>query len=838
VPLVAETNFYSAETLKKWLPEWALAPVPTKVEGPLIQLRRVVESREPSTVSTLRMALDETKGSVEIGDEGPFLINDLRIPGDARVIRARPGFRPIIRIERPTLDAVRSLPGVIVLEGKNVILDSLDIIVNLRDLSSAQTAFFCCKGASLTVRNCSITLVGQSSQPFSLIRAEGSVSRGSRIRFERTLLRGSVSSGFDLLGGTVDVVVRSSVFMGSQGPIVRVLNQDRTSDHRFSVVGSVLACRGPGFEIANPKPGKEPGLKPLVIRSFDTAFGRFQGAGIASVVAFDNAIASPRGCVDWFGQQNLFCGWRGFLASGEDRSIQVPNLAALRSTWNGSDLSSQEIPTAWPMPARLGQSVPQELSPFVPGREAALGQVALPRAFLGAKTFWSFPSPILPVPSVFTASSTPNALSTAVARFNTKEGLGRSDGLTYNPAPTAHSEPTTGSSIVDLLFDTDAPQWHGDLGYFLREKMAESAKHARVRVRGSGPRRCSPVRLPDGLVLEIRIEPPVNGDTEWLSWSPEAEAEGRALLELHGGTLVLSQLRLRADESAAIESLIHVEEGNLVLHRCQLTAPPGSEARTNRLVSFVAATTRPGGRESGTAVFAAEPDRPVCTLAQSVLITNGKAMRVEIGRGLVSLTQCALASGGDAIELLPARVACSRFDADVWLDHCSLASESNIIRFGPWLGHEPGPDRPWLITSTNCAFLGTYDRRVSETVLLRADEEALAHGSVFWQGTGDAMEIDAFTAVGREPPINRPRDVLYQWINFWGNNHVREVTGPRTGYNQPSVRLYERLHPGRIEPADLILDPDYHPGRGRLDVGADLSLQGIDRRPPLGGRRR
>ena len=60
----------------------------------------------------------------------------------------------------------------------------------------------------------------------------------------------------------------------------------------------------------------------------------------------------------------------------------------------------------------------------------------------------------------------------------------------------------------------------------------------------------------------------------------------------------------------------------------------------------------------------------------------------------------------------------------------------------------PGPDRPWLITSDHNAFLGTYDRRVSETVLLRADEEAMAQGTVFWQGTGDAVEVDAFTAVG------------------------------------------------------------------------------------------
>ena len=123
-------------------------------------------------------------------------------------------------------------------------------------------------------------------------------------------------------------------------------------------------------------------------------------------------------------------------------------------------------------------------------------------------------------------------------------------------------------------------------------------------------------------------------------------------------------------------------------------------------------------------------------------------------------------------------------------------------------------------------------------MLLRVDEEAMALGTVFWQGSGDAAEVDAFTAVGTEPPSGRPRDVVFQWVNFWGGNHMLDITGPRTGSNLPSVRLAERLRPGRIEPSDLILDPDYHPGRAQLGVGADLSRQGIHRRAGAGGRRR
>lgn len=184
-------------------------------------------------------------------------------------------------------------------------------------------------------------------------------------------------------------------------------------------------------------------------------------------------------------------------------------------------------------------------------------------------------------------------------------------------------------------------------------------------------------------------------------------------------------------------------------------------------------------------------------------------LKATIGRGLIAVGQSALAAGTDAIDARPALVARARFDADLVLDHCTIASEANILRLGPWPGREPGPDRPLLVTSTNCAFLGSYERRVS-TVLLRADEQAMAHGTLFWQGNGDAVEVDCFTAAADEPVSNRSRDVVFQWVNFWGGNHLSEITGPHSVSNLPSVRLWERLKPGRVEPSDLILDPTYH----------------------------
>ncbi len=840
-PPAPVTAAYTAETLKKYLPEWALAPVPTRVEGPLIQVRRVAGSREPTLFPSLRLALNETKGTIEIADEGPFPINDFRVPGESRLIRARPGFHPIIRIDRANLAPVWSLPGVIVLDGKSLILDSLDLIANLRDLTSAQTSLFCCTGANLTVRNCTITLINPLNQPFTLVRAEGAATRGCRVRFEKTLIRGAVTSAFDLGKGAVDVAVRDTVFLGSQGPLVRVLDPEKKGNQRFSVVGGVLACRGPGFELKEvPDGDAQRKSAPLVVRAFDTVFGRFQGAGIASIVYSERPAASPRDRVDWLGEQNLYCGWKGYYASGPEQTLRVPSLAAFRSTWNGTDQNSREILASWPQPQHLGQAVPADLGPFVPGREPALAEAATPRPFLGRKTLWTLPPPAVPVLVGLTGAAAPEAQLNSLKASGITEKIRieeRDRALAARKAGGGAAGPAL-AGLLDLAFDTDSAPWQGDLGAFLRDKLTDEVKHARVRVHGSGPRHSSPVRLRDGLVLEIRVEPPVHRDSEWPSWQPGAESRGRALFELHGGTLMLSQVRLRADESAAVDCLIQVEDGDLILHRCQLAAPAGTEARTPRLVEFSAASTRPRSTIAHSGLFASEPDRPVCIILESTLITGGSALQATLGRGLVAISQSALAAGIDAIEMIPAAVARARFNADLVLDHCTLASEANIIRLGAWQGRDPGPDRPWLVTSRNCAFLGSYDRRVSETVALRVDEEAMAHGTVFWQGSGDAVDVAAFTAAVDEPVASRTRDVGFQWVNFWGSNHQTEITGPRSGSNLPSVRLFEPLKPGRVEPSDLILDPSYHLSRPQLDVGADLSLQGISRRPPGAGRRR
>ena len=397
---------------------------------------------------------------------GRSLINDLRIPGETRLIRARAGFRPIIRIDRPVLDAVRAQPAVFVLEGKTLILDSLDIIINVRDLPASQSCLFSCSGANLTLRNCTITLVNPANQPFTLIRAEGSAARGSRIRLEGSLIRGLLTSGFELASGSVDVAMRDTVFLGSQGPIVAGVGpgggpsvlrgrvRARRSRPRSSRCRTELSLRGRDRRL-------------LTVRSFDTAFGRFQGAGIASVIATNNATASPvearrlgRAGQPVLRLEGILCQRRGTHDPGAE-------LASFRSTWNGSDQSSQEILAPWPQPADLTEVVPADLAPFLPIRESAPDRAAVPTPFLKAKTIGTFPTPEVPLPLVL-------ARVAPVRRFRRPATLAsracRPGALDYKLSNESHNSRLpnsfpgtmlpTSPTASDFVFDADSAEWH------------------------------------------------------------------------------------------------------------------------------------------------------------------------------------------------------------------------------------------------------------------------------------------------------------------------------------------------------------------------------------------
>ncbi|AMV36333.1 serine/threonine-protein kinase [Planctomyces sp. SH-PL62] len=790
---------YPVEVLGNYLPDWARKPVATQVDGPTTVVRRAADDKDAGAVSSLRLALDVPRGVVELADVGPFTVDDLRVSGEARVIRSRPGYRATVLIEGPKLDAVRALPGVFSLDGRELTLDSLDLVVNVRDLGMNQRALFHGSGFRLTLRNCTVTIFNPARAPFAFLRADDATRppRPSRVRIEDSLIRGDVATLLELNRGQVDVAAFRSI-LAVEGPLVRTPDAAPQAEHRLFMLGAVAGCRGPFIDLGGG-PRSDAQARRLRVRAFDSVLGRFHGTGVASLTSSDLPDADLGRMLDWAGSNNQFAGWAGYFCTGPEHTIRSRNLAAFRSTWNTDGATSREISTEWPDTPWVADLAPTTLRPYVPGWEAIVDAVAQSRPYLIYRTLLNFPTPATP-------------------------GIAAPSG----PLPPG---------AVDLTFDADASTpYDGDLGAFLRDRAGAAGGRLRVRVVGSGTRRFTPVRLPAGSTVEIRVEPPADPVAASLVFAPAPGVEGEALIAATGGVLSLSGLRFRVEEETRINSLIRVDDGSLALRLCELSVPTGLE-RPPILVSFRAATTRPRPSPVESSPLIDAPDRPVAVLSECVLTTTGDALHAEVGSGLVALSRCILAARGDAIELHPARVSRSRFLADLIVERCTVAVGGAAVRMSAWPGEAPGPDRPWLVSSSDTAYVDFSERPPRTSVLCRADVDCFAQGQVFWSQRNDAIEVQGYAAAGEAPLPNRTRDVVAQWIDLWGGTHIREVSGPRTGAAAPTVRLRGRGRGGRIEATDLILEPNPNAARPRFDVGAPASVLELGR-PPAPGRKR
>jgi hypothetical protein len=249
------------------------------------------------------------------------------------------------------------------LDRKTLTLEGVDLIVDASDLSGRQTALFGCLGSSLTLRDCTVTVINSNGSPFVLVRQDPS-ARASRIRLERTLVRGGFTAVAELAGGPVDLVLDGSAVLGGIGPVVKVNRLDSGSEQRIFFAGALLASPGPIIQ-CNPAAGSSAAGR-LVIRTYGSAFGRLQGQGIASLVTMADRDATAERRVDWAGDHNLFAGWLGFFARGPDPTITLGNLLQVRSTWNATEQGSLEIPPAWVLSLEPARVTPLVLDPYLP----------------------------------------------------------------------------------------------------------------------------------------------------------------------------------------------------------------------------------------------------------------------------------------------------------------------------------------------------------------------------------------------------------------------------------------------------------------------------------------
>jgi serine/threonine-protein kinase len=803
---------YSREVEARFLPA-AMDPLPAM--GSKIVVRRLLEAGDLAQTASLATAFGRPGDLVEFADAGPYFEDDCQLRGKARLVRGRPGIRPMIKVESTSQSVIKDQEAKFVLGGGNLeqlVIEGVDLVVDLRDLPPRQSSLFLARGAELTLRDCTITLVnGDDRGNFSLIRLEEGL-RANRVRLERTLIRGPIRTLVDLTAARAQIELDRSVVLSESGAVVVAESVEKAS-RSLSLYRSVIASRGPLVEWTT-RAGSvawDPRWRALTVHALGSSFVRVDG-GVPTALFHSRATVpgGATGPLDWHGEDNTFVGWPAWFSSGTGNTVTVAGLDEARSTWKDTDSSSTEAATPWPPAALRDDLEANNLAASLPRRKATLATVARPHPFLRELTVGNLAK--LPTPEI--AANPLPFVPPAVAKDEPQPELrSRPDPRTRleprtGPEPKTRPEPKARPIVpLDLQLDLATAPYQGDLGRFLAEKVTEPRTRTTVHVRGTGVHPFSPVRLPDGASVVILVEPSFGARTAPPSWAPTPEAAGVPLIELRRGDLSLTGLSFVEEGPNRPRHWIKVEDSLLAIRSCRFRDGASADARIGAAIAFEATGVTPLTPRSG--AFTTYVNRPTLRIRDAIVWTGGEALRLDVGRGAVDLENCLIISGGPAATLNPSKVPRDRFEADLILERCTIATDRTAIQLGAWPGDPAGPVRPWLLATRQCVFPRV--QRDATGALLVVDPEAFARGTLFWQAVGDFYEIARFVAGAGPAPGGAPvsADVKRQWVDLWGPNHVRGVRGPDPRQNRNLILPYkdkERPKPGKVTPGSLELE--------------------------------
>ena len=827
---------------KNW--EAKLRPSPSGRPSPLpgratFVVRRLAQGADET--ASIAAALGRGNDLVEIADVGPFFEDDYQIAGKSRLIRAREGLRPMIKIEATTNPIIKAQAAKFVLGGTKVdhlVFEGIDFAVDVRDLPVDQTTLFLCQGVDLTLRNCSLTILNANdparANPFSVFRLEEG-PKPNRIVLDRTTVRGSIKTLVEIASAQADVEFDRSLVLADSGPLLVAGPGEKTA-RSFYFHRSLLITRGPLLELTG-KGGA------TLVRSLGSTFARVEGPTGAGLGLFATQAAfagEPPTLIDWAGEANHFAGWPAWLASTVDGSARVARLDGVRSAWPGSDGSSRESPSAWPAHVRPDAAVPLDFADLEPGLAPSLAMVAVPHSRLRELTIDSLSR--LVTPELSATLVTPYVAPVAVAAAQPGRPVPPTAPKLAAPTPNAtgprpKNPRANGPAMrgagpatppppgpVNLTFNLNESPWMGDLGLYLAEKIVPGTPWASILVRGSGVHAMTPIRLPDGLSISIQGDQTLGLAAAMPTFVPKAVSAGRSMIELRGGDLAIANLGFLTEGAQRPEHWVLVEDGILGIRHCRFrdsgpsTASAAGPSASGALIAFVARGTAPILPRAGPLVK--ETNRPTARLQHTALWTTGPALAAEVGRGSVALDDCLVISGGPAFTLRPADVDRDRFEADLVLDRCTIAVDRTSVLLGPLLGEPKGPSRPWLVSSRRCAFPRTQPVG-GAGALLQTDSDALARGALFWQSSFDVYDGYHFLAPTGPAPANQPAtDIKKQWFDLWGEAHTRGDQGPTARRSETSLRYKERDRPkpGKVVPSALELDKAAH-----SDLGVDFN---------------
>jgi hypothetical protein len=724
---------------------WA-TPVAIPPDAPVYRVRRLAvpdESKSATTFETLAAACTAAAPGkvtvIEIHDNGPLHEAPLTIANRSLVLRAGPGYRPLIVWDVERSASAGGHAGVFLsLEGGDLTLGNLDLAVDWTERERGPACLVRVANGELLSWGSTFSVAGQHKAGVTLVRFEGAGPERKRCRLTRCVGRGDNITALDLRAPSAEVMLDNCLLVGGDRPLLRYQAPAAgESGATLRLIRSTLIASKDFCQVQG-KGAAEPALSWML---WDTLIAR-RGRQPDGVLLDLPAQAGPTG-LRWRALNSLYAGWKTLL-SGR-LPIAVDDESAWRKRW--------QIPAG----DRLLAQPWETLTDGDPAEAPALFFATEATPFAFAATFGPglVGCDLMQLPWTRT-----NWLGLAYRRFIVPEV----DVLKDGPAPGIPAN--------------DDGKYHGgrldldkvDLGAHLTDilKKQELGPVVVLHLAGSGPRKTSPVRIKNASLM-LYFEPAKKGHAP-LVLVPDAKIddEQNALFQVEGGSLEIlgGELRLPDDREARLPHyLIHVWGGNLRIHGARLEGPllhpPDSYWGLIRL--------------EGSGQVEPEMVRG-CTLHQSVLLTSRVALHLAGIGTRARLQDSLIVAGGHALHIQPGRNAPARLNTQCTLENCTIAARQAAVCVEDTPAWAVLADPIVLQTRANVflnPFAGPGGEGTQPAGVFLYQGLALPRGVAAWQGEADVFDRRLFTYVwaagadGRPVRLTKPQTFTV-WERVWG----------------------------------------------------------------------
>jgi serine/threonine-protein kinase len=672
---------------------------------------------------------------VEIHDNGPLFELSLgSFEGRDLVIRAGKGYRPLVlwdpgaaaarsgrKAEEP-LTFLRMSKGRLFLEGLELALRWPETLGNPAELLAVEEG-------DLTVTDCTISAAGKPRRGLTVARLR-SPRESARVRFTRCQVRGAGLTALDLDAPAAEVLFEGSLVVGGEQPLLRV--KAGRSPTKFRVVRSTM-LGGPSLLELKPEAGEHlPAFSWLGWDSLLSQPSRVVAGKEATLLAVLDG-ANTRN-VGWRAINCLYAGWKNLLTGG----TTVPaDAGAWQRHWAGAN-SDGVAANAWPeqaytepatLPASAYQPTGAVLYRATVADDKPLGcdLAALPAsrdAWLALALDPTLLAPDLPMDEARPAVPDPM------------------DGK-YHGGP------------IDLTMT--------DLGAYLAKLQEDRQLGPRVvlHLSGRGEHFTSPIRLKGASLVLHFPEPEM--DAEKLTLTLTRTTKPVPLIDLDGGSLEVIGGVLRVPDQGNFQAshVVRVKGGDVRMYQTRLDGPQQSE---------------PVGYEAALALIGSGDPSPEkgrsCALNECVVLSSRAGVALNGVGSRLSLRQCLVVSGTEALHFLPGRGCKGRAAMQAQLTNVTIAARRAVVR----LGDAPAagvPTDPVEVQARACAYLNPFPGRPSKAGMLVWEGDALPRGLLVWQGAKEGFDARLHFAAAAGG-ISDTKEGYTPWKQIWGDTGVRE----------------------------------------------------------------